>query len=64
MRKPYGGILIVSIILTVLYFYTEERPAYITLKEDQGNMMFFGALYVALLFCIFSGLYLLVKKRR
>ncbi len=64
MRKPYGGILIVSILLTALYFYTEERPSYITLKEDTDNMMFFGVLYVALLFCIFSGLYLLVKKRR
>lgn len=64
MRKPYGGILIVSILLTVLYFYTEDRPAYISFKEDQENVMFFGTLYVALLFCIFSGLYLLVKRKR
>ena len=62
MRKPYGRIFIISIVLTALFFWMEDRPAYITLREDMENILFFGALYVALIFCTLSGIYLYFKK--
>ncbi len=64
MRKPYGAILIASILLTVIFFVTEDRPAYITFKEDEGDMLFWAVVYIAMFFCTFSGLYLLFKKKR
>lgn len=64
MRKPYGEILVASIVLTVLYFFIEERPSYITYEEDQRNMLLWGIVYVVLLFSIFSAIYIFFRKRR
>ncbi len=63
MRRPYANILILSIVLTIIYFWMEDRPAYISFQEDQRNVLFYGALYVILLFCTISAVYLYFKKK-
>jgi len=63
MRKPYDRILIISILLTVAYFYFIDEPTAVPYKDDQKNILFFGALYVALIFGLLSVIYLAVKKR-
>jgi hypothetical protein len=62
MRRPYGGFLILSIFLTVLYFLEEKRPAYISFWDDLPNKLFFGIIYIALIFSILSFFYIYVKK--
>jgi len=62
MRKTYLKILIISILLTVMYFFFEERPPYITMQEDIENMLFYGIIYVVLLFTAISVMYNFVKK--
>jgi hypothetical protein len=64
MRRPYPGILIASILLTVLYFVFEERPAYITYEDDKGDILFFGTIYVVLLFGTMSAIYLFFKQKK
>ena len=62
MRKTYAKILVISILLTVLYFFFEDRPPYLTLQEDIEDMLFYGAVYVALLFTTMSVIYNYIKK--
>jgi hypothetical protein len=64
MRKPYDSFLIISVVLTVLYFMTEKRPSYVPVRDDQLNMLFFGGLYVALIFGILSLIYIYYKKSK
>jgi hypothetical protein len=63
-RKPYWRILGISIALTILYFWMEDRPDYITYQEDQRNILFYGVLYVVLLFATISAVYTYFKKSR
>lgn len=62
MKSPYNGILVVSILLVVLYFLNEQKPAYIPADQDRKDMLFFGILYVALLFGTFSLIYMYYKQ--
>lgn len=62
MYKPYYRIVLVSVALTVLYFYMEERPAYVNPADDNKDVMFYGALYVVLLSGILSLIYYYYKK--
>jgi hypothetical protein len=63
MRRPFVNILILSIVLTVLYFWMEDRPEYITYQEDIGNVLFYGVVYTVLLFCTMSAIYVYFRKQ-
>lgn len=63
MRRPFANILILSIVLTVLYFWMEDRPEYITYREDMGNVLFYGVVYIVLLFCTMSAIYVYFRKQ-
>jgi len=64
MKRPYGGFLILSIFLTVFYFLTEKKTLYVNPWDDLPNKLFFGIIYIGLLFTIFSLIYIYVKKSR
>ena len=63
MRRPFANILILSIVLTVLYFWMEDRPEYITYREDMGNVLFYGVVYIVLLFSTMSAIYVYFRKQ-
>ncbi len=62
MRSTYLKILVVSIALTALYFFFEDRPAYLTWQEDIEDMLFYGVIYVLLLFTTISVIYNYIRK--
>lgn len=63
MRKPYDGILIVAILLTILYFMFFDKPINPNEAEDRHDILGFGLIYAGLLFGIISLARLYFKKR-
>ncbi len=63
MRKPYDRFLIVSLLLTVLYFWLLDKPTVVPFNDDRKDTLIFGALYTALIFGTLSLIYLCFKKK-
>ena len=65
MRRPYGGFLILSLSITVIYFLLEKKkPTSFSIWDDLPNKVLYGIIYVGLLFSIFSFVYIYGKKGR
>jgi len=63
MRKPYDTILIVSVLLTILYFIFVDKPINPNEAEDRHDIIGYALVYLALLFGIISLARLYFKRR-
>jgi len=64
MRKPFGVILFLSILLTVLYFMQENQPGYINPNEQRHDYIVTGIVFILLFFSAFSLIYIYFKKSK
>jgi len=64
MKKPHGGILFVSFLLTVLYFALDDRPEYLRPKDDTRQNIIFGIFLLGGIYVTLLLIYTYFKRNR